>query len=265
MRRRLPFASRIEAVDDRSCRVRVGADSPALLAIWIGALDADFEVVGPPELLEVCRVLAARFARAAATAGVHSSPVSGPQITPFEVTRTAIDGLVVLTMKQIAEPRGTVRELFRTSAMFEAGLHAGPWQQINVTETIRGAVRGLHGESMTKLVAIVAGSAFGAYVDTRPGSPSLGRVVTAALVPGRQVLVPAGVCNGFQSTSDEPSQYVYCFDAEWVPGMSGTAVHPLDPALGIEWPLPIDPADPSRLSAKDAAQPTLAQAIAAQA
>ena len=191
--------------------------------------------------------------------------MTGPQITPFDVATTAIDGLVVLTMKQVAEPRGTVRELFRASAMVEAGLHAGPWQQVNVTETNRGAVRGLHGESMTKLVAIVAGAAFGAYVDTRPGSATVGQVVTVSLVPGRQVLVPAGVCNGFQSTSDEPSQYVYCFDAEWVPGMSGTAVHPLDPALGIEWPVPIDPADTAQLSAKDGAQPTLAEALAAQA
>src|SRR6185437_13974940 len=188
--------------------------------------------------------------------------MSAPQITPFTVDRSAIDGLVVLTMKQIFEPRGTVRELFRTSAMAQAGLHAGPWQQINVTETVRGAVRGLHGEAMTKLVAIAAGSAYGAYVDTRVDSPTVGAVVTVELVPGRQVLVPAGVCNGFQSTSDEPSQYVYCFDAEWVPGMAGTAVHPLDPALGIEWPIDIDPSDRSLLSAKDAAQPTLAEALA---
>ena len=189
--------------------------------------------------------------------------MSAPQIVPFDVDHTAIDGLAVITMKQISEPRGTVRELFRTSAMAQAGLHAGPWQQINITETARGAVRGLHGEAMTKLVAIAAGSATGAYVDTRPDSPTVGAVVTVDLVPGRQVLVPAGVCNGFQSTSDEPSQYVYCFDAEWVPGMPGTAVHPLDPALGIDWPIPVDPADPAQLSAKDAGQPTLAEALAA--
>jgi dTDP-4-dehydrorhamnose 3,5-epimerase len=191
--------------------------------------------------------------------------VTGPTIVPFDVQTTAIDGLVIITMKQVTEPRGTVRELFRSSAMAEAGLHSGPWQQVNVTETNHGAVRGLHGEAITKLVAIAAGSAFGAYVDTRPHSPTVGAVVTVELTPGRQVLVPAGVCNGFQSTSAEPSQYVYCFDAEWVPGMAGTAVHPLDPALAIAWPVPIDPADTAQLSAKDAAQPTLAETLAALA
>ena len=187
--------------------------------------------------------------------------MSAPQITPFDVAGTAIDGLVVITMKQVAEPRGTVRELFRASAMEQAGLQTGPWSQINLTQTVPGAVRGLHGESMTKLVAVAHGSAFGAYVDARPDSPTVGAVVTVALAPGRQVLVPAGVCNGFQSTGDDPSQYVYCFDAEWVPGMAGVAVHPLDPALAIPWPITIDPENPMQLSAKDAGQPTLAETL----
>jgi len=114
---------------------------------------------------------------------------------------------------------------------------------------------------MTKLVAIVSGAGFGAYVDTRADSPARGKVVTVDLTVGTQVLVPAGVCNGFQVTSSTPAQYLYCFDREWVPGMSGTAVHPLDPALGIAWPVDIDPSDRSLLSAKDAAQPTLAEAL----
>ena len=70
-------------------------------------------------------------------------------------------------------------------------------------------------------------------------------MVTVRLTAGKQVLVPNGVCNGFQSLGDVPTQYLYCFDSEWVPGMAGTAVNPLDPALGIEWPLPIDVEGPS--------------------
>jgi len=41
------------------------------------------------------------------------------------------------------------------------------------------------------------------------------------------------------------------------------SVHALDPALGIPWPLPIDPEDPSMLSARDRALPTLAEAVRA--
>ena len=48
------------------------------------------------------------------------------------------------------------------------------------------------------------------------------------LKPGTQVLVPAGVCNAFQSVSEEGTQYVYCFTDEWRPGMAGIAFSPLD-------------------------------------
>jgi dTDP-4-dehydrorhamnose 3,5-epimerase len=171
------------------------------------------------------------------------------------VLGTAIDGLVVISLKEVGDERGTVREFHRASDE-----SWGPWLQVNVTETQRGALRGLHGEDMTKLVGVVAGEAFGAYVDARSSSPTRGEVVTVPLTLGTQVLVPAGVCNGFQALADA-TQYLYCFDAEWVPGMAGVAVHPLDPALGIDWPLPDDPDDRAQLSAKDAAQPTLAEAL----
>lgn len=177
-------------------------------------------------------------------------------ILPFETQETDIEGLRLLQMKQVTDERGTVREFYRESAFIEAGLGSlGPWVQINVTETKQGAVRGLHGEATDKLVAVAAGEAFGAYVDNRPDSPSFGKVVTAPLRPGVQVLVPAGVCNGFQGVSSGVTQYLYAFSAEWSPGMPGTALSPLDPALRIPWPLPIDADDRAQISAKDAAAP----------
>jgi len=179
-------------------------------------------------------------------------------VEPFAVQPTEIAGLLILTMKQITDQRGTVREAFRTSAFAEAGVPTGPWAQVNITETKQGVIRGLHGEDTIKLVAVAAGEAYGAYVDARPDSPTRGKVVTVRLLPGTQVLVPAGVCNGFQSVSPGDTQYVYCFTNEWVPGMAGVGVNPLDPALAIQWPLPVDVSDPAQLSAKDAAQPNLA-------
>lgn len=181
---------------------------------------------------------------------------------PFSARTTAIDGLFVIDMKEARDERGVIREFYRESAFAEAGLPSlGPWLQINITETAQGALRGLHGENMYKLVAVAAGEAFGAYVDARPDSPSRGKVETAQLVAGTQVLVPPGVCNGFQSVSPGVTQYLYAFDAEWVAGMAGAAVNPLDPALGIAWPLPVDVADASIISEKDRGLPTLAEAL----
>jgi dTDP-4-dehydrorhamnose 3,5-epimerase len=181
------------------------------------------------------------------------------EITEMQLSEPSpegINGLIVVTLKQVTDDRGTVRELFRASAYSEGPLAGlGVWQQINVTESKHGAVRGLHGESMVKLVSCVAGEAFGAYLDAREGSSTYGNVVTVVLKPGTQVLVPAGVCNAFQSVSKEGTQYAYCFTEEWTPGMAGIAFSPIDPGLGIEWPVAIDTEDPAQISAKDAGAP----------
>ena len=61
---RLPPAASVDVVDERTCFVHVGADSPALLAVWLGMLEADFEVGNCPELADHLRKLADRYMRA---------------------------------------------------------------------------------------------------------------------------------------------------------------------------------------------------------
>jgi dTDP-4-dehydrorhamnose 3,5-epimerase len=182
----------------------------------------------------------------------------------FATATTSIDGLLRITMRQASDERGTVRELFRASTFDAQGLEPRTFRQINATESRRGAVRGIHAEAMTKIVAVVHGEAFAAWVDLRPDSATFRAVVTDRLVPGVQVRVPEGVGNGFQALVDG-TQYVYCFDREWRPDMPGWACHPLDPALDIEWPLPVDAADRAQLSAKDAAAPLLAELLTERA
>lgn len=181
------------------------------------------------------------------------------EIVPMAVEPTAIDGLMRITTRTITDERGTVREFFRTSGFAAAGVDVPEhWAQINLTWTQHGALRGLHGEAADKLIGIAAGSAFGAWVDARPASPTFGQVVTAHLHVGVQFFVPAGVCNGFQATSDEGCEYLYCFGVEWRPDMAGIAMTPLDPALAIAWPIAVDASDPAQLSVKDAAAPAFA-------
>jgi predicted DNA-binding transcriptional regulator YafY len=59
------LAGTVEAIDEGSCALEVGADSPALLAPWLGMLGADFTVTDSPELAERLRSLADRYRRAA--------------------------------------------------------------------------------------------------------------------------------------------------------------------------------------------------------
>jgi predicted DNA-binding transcriptional regulator YafY len=62
---RLPPAVLVEAVDEGTCIVNVGSDSPRWLALWLGMIDADFEVDDCPELADHLRTLSERYARAA--------------------------------------------------------------------------------------------------------------------------------------------------------------------------------------------------------
>ncbi|MEU0545604.1 YafY family protein [Nocardia sp. NPDC005978] len=62
-----PAAGAIEAIDDTTCVLHTGADSPEVLAINIGQLALhgfDFTVTDPPELVELLRSLADRYRRA---------------------------------------------------------------------------------------------------------------------------------------------------------------------------------------------------------
>jgi dTDP-4-dehydrorhamnose 3,5-epimerase len=182
--------------------------------------------------------------------------MSGSQVevVDFEIRPEVIAGLFVVTPKQVSDGRGTVREVFRRSAFEAAGIELDVFRQINLTESHRGVIRGMHAEEMTKLLTVASGRAFGAYVDLRPDSATVGDVVTVDLEPGVQVLVPAGVANGFQALTDD-CQYAYCFDEEWRPDMPGRSCNPF--GSGVEWPIPVDPDDRSKVSAKDAEAPTL--------
>jgi len=67
--RGLPPAVLVEAVDDRTCIVDVGSDTPQMLAVYLGMLDVDFEVHEPSELLDQLRALADRYRRATSPPG----------------------------------------------------------------------------------------------------------------------------------------------------------------------------------------------------
>ena len=64
----LPPAITVEPLDEHTCVVSVGSDTPQILAAYLGMFDADFEVSEPPELVEHLRTLARRYKRAIAKA-----------------------------------------------------------------------------------------------------------------------------------------------------------------------------------------------------
>jgi hypothetical protein len=57
----------LEAIDDASCLLHIGADSPWALSWMITSIDTDFTVTDPPELVEQIEILARRCAAAILT------------------------------------------------------------------------------------------------------------------------------------------------------------------------------------------------------
>ncbi|HEV2784287.1 MAG TPA: YafY family protein [Actinophytocola sp.] len=64
VRNRLPIPVDVEPLGRDRCAFEPGSDDPRMLALYLGMLDADFEIVDSPELVEALRTLAARYQRA---------------------------------------------------------------------------------------------------------------------------------------------------------------------------------------------------------
>jgi biotin operon repressor len=62
---KLPAAVQLEPVDERTCIAATGADDPSTLALHLGLLDVDFDIIDAPELATELGRLARRYIRAA--------------------------------------------------------------------------------------------------------------------------------------------------------------------------------------------------------
>jgi predicted DNA-binding transcriptional regulator YafY len=64
VRSRLPIPIEVEALGADRSVFEPGSDHPEMLALYLGMLDADFEIVDSPELVDALRKLAGRYQRA---------------------------------------------------------------------------------------------------------------------------------------------------------------------------------------------------------
>lgn len=168
----------------------------------------------------------------------------------------SIAGAKKIVPRAFADDRGYFKEVFRSSAYAQLGLHE-PFVQDNVSVSKARTLRGLHGDMrIAKLVQVLRGSAFDVMVDMREGSPSYGQWAGVTLYGDEhvQLYIPAGCLHGFLALEDD-TLLTYKQTAEYDPSHEiGVAWN--DPDLAIDWPLygaaPI-------LSPKDAANPTLRQ------
>ena len=128
-------------------------------------------------------------------------------------------------------------------------------------------LRGLHyqvaPEPQAKLVRCVAGEIFDVAVDLRRDSASFGHWTGARLSGSnhRQLWVPVGFAHGFLTLS-EHAEVLYKTTDFWSKDCE-RGLRWDDPELAITWPLQAIEVDQPLLAKKDAAAPSLADAVTA--
>jgi dTDP-4-dehydrorhamnose 3,5-epimerase len=181
------------------------------------------------------------------------------------VRELSVPGALEITPVQHDDDRGVFLEWFREDEFTKITGHSLRLAQANCSVSRAGTLRGIHfaelPPSQAKLVSCAHGAALDVVVDLREGSPTFGRwdAVTLDDDDRRAVYLPEGVGHAFMALADQTVVNYLC-SAPYSPGREH-AVHPLDPAIGIDWPTTArdGTALSPLLSPKDDAAPTLAE------
>ncbi len=159
------------------------------------------------------------------------------------------------------DPKGDDRGVFARTWCLDAFREHGitfDVVQANYSETrYSGTLRGMHHQLApkpdAKVVRCTRGKIFEVIADVRPDSPTYGAWCPTVLGEGtfHMVYVPAGCAQGFQSITDDVV-VEYLMGERYDPTLYFGFRYD-DPAIGIEWPLPV-----SVISTQDLSWPPIA-------
>lgn len=154
------------------------------------------------------------------------------------------------------DERGFFVETYHAEKYRQGGI-LETFVQDNQSSSVRGTLRGLHGQRLRpqgKLVRAPVGEVFDVAVDIRRGSPNFGRWVGVVLSEEnfRQLYIPPGFAHGFCVTSARAEVAYKC--TELYDRDDEFTIRWNDCEIGIEWPV----TDPI-LSSRDGNALTLAE------
>lgn len=200
----------------------------------------------------------------------------------MNVTKTAIDGVLIIEPRIFEDARGYFFESFSQREFDEKVApilgHTVTFVQDNESKSSYGVMRGLHFQrppyTQSKLVRCVKGAVLDVAVDIRKGSPTYGQhvecllcahdkegeriareyenishssfLVSPSSMIGLQFFIPRGFAHGFAVLS-ETAVFQYKCDEFYHPEADG-GISILDKSLGIDWKISTDKA---LLSEKD--------------
>lgn len=177
----------------------------------------------------------------------------------MKITKTKLDGVVIIEPDVFGDNRGFFMESWSKKKMEEAGLFYDFVQDNHSKSTVKGTLRGIHfqkgDKAQAKLVRCVKGAVFDVAVDLRKNSPTFKQWVGVELSAEnkKQLLIPRGFGHGFVTLTDDV-EFLYKADNYYAPEAdAGIRWNDLD--IGVEWGVenPI-------LSEKDKKNPFLVEA-----
>lgn len=173
---------------------------------------------------------------------------------------TKFNNALTFTPKKHGDDRGFFSEIFIQKGFNEHAPDVNFVQDNHSLSRDIGVLRGLHFQSppiaQGKLVRVTRGKVLDVIVDIRKGSPTYGQHEKFELSAENwtQLWVPIGFAHAF-ITLEENTEFLYKVTNYYSPQHDG-GIRFDDPALGIDWPLPVDQI---KTSEKDKKLPTLAE------
>ena len=161
----------------------------------------------------------------------------------MEITKTSIDGLLIIKPKVFEDDRGYFMESYKDSFIKESfpDIH---FVQDNESKSSYGVLRGLHFQKppfeQTKLVRVIQGEVLDVAVDLRKDSETYGKWESIILSGEnkKQFLVPKGFAHGFIVISDT-AIFSYKVDNIYAPDYDSGIIYN-DQDLNIDWRLSKD-------------------------
>ncbi|HSJ27012.1 MAG TPA: dTDP-4-dehydrorhamnose 3,5-epimerase family protein [Acidimicrobiia bacterium] len=169
---------------------------------------------------------------------------------------TEIAGAFIVELEPRADDRGFFARAFSVTEFAAHGLEFGV-RNANTTHTrTRGTLRGLHYQlppaAEDKLIRCTRGAVYSVLVDLRPGSPTRFQHIGVELTAeNRLALLIPGLCAAGALTLADDTETFYLVTADYSPELE-RGVRYDDPALGIEWPIPV-----TTISEKDRSWPDI--------
>lgn len=172
----------------------------------------------------------------------------------FEETNLA--GAWLVDFRRIEDERGFFARAFCAREFEERGLKPAIAQVNTSFNHRRGTLRGLHYQhppaAEAKFLRCIAGAVYDVIVDLRPDSPTFRRHFGVELTAAnrRAIYVPEMFAHGYLALTDG-AEVLYSASEPYTPGVEGGLRYD-DPALGIDWPIPV-----TVISEKDASWPLI--------